>query len=129
MKVHLAPVQPIHRVGLNVAAAYGSAYQIRVSNNAGGPWAPAYDNPAGDGGIDDLKVTATARYVRLYGTTRATPYGYSPWEFEVYGACPGGTPSASPTATATATPTATPTTAPPTGRTRQPDAHGADQAG
>ncbi|MEC0128895.1 hypothetical protein [Paenibacillus pabuli] len=26
-----------------------------------------------------------ARYVRMYGTVRATIYGYSLWEFEVYG--------------------------------------------
>ncbi|WP_251037443.1 discoidin domain-containing protein [Paenibacillus albidus] len=26
-----------------------------------------------------------ARYVRMYGTERATQYGYSLWEFEVYG--------------------------------------------
>jgi len=57
--------------------------------------------------VEDLKVTATARYVRLYGTQRGTPYGYSLWEFQVYGACgpstppttPGGSPTASPTGT------------------------------
>jgi beta-glucosidase len=28
-------------------------------------------------------VTGTGRYVRMYGTARATQYGYSLWEFEV----------------------------------------------
>ncbi|TML26988.1 MAG: carbohydrate-binding protein [Actinobacteria bacterium] len=27
----------------------------------------------------------------MYGTRRATPYGYSLWEFQVYGGCGGGT--------------------------------------
>ena len=49
------------------------------------------------------KVTATGRYVRLYGTQRGTVYGYSLWEFQVYGAC--GTPTATPTSTPTGTPT------------------------
>ena len=26
-----------------------------------------------------------SRYVRLYGTQRATSYGYSLWEFQVFG--------------------------------------------
>ena len=37
------------------------------------------------GGTQTLDVTGTGRYVRMYGTARATPYGYSLWEFQVYG--------------------------------------------
>jgi hypothetical protein len=38
------------------------------------------------GGVDDLTVTGTGRYVRVYGTQRAlSPYGYSLWEVEVFG--------------------------------------------
>jgi hypothetical protein len=29
-------------------------------------------------------VTGTGRYIRMYGTVRRTPYGYSLWEFQVY---------------------------------------------
>ena len=36
-------------------------------------------------------VTGSGRYVRMYGTQRATAYGYSLWEFQVYGSG-GGTP-------------------------------------
>ena len=39
----------------------------------------------GTGGTQTLNVTGTGRYVRMYGTARATPYGYSLWEFQVYG--------------------------------------------
>jgi hypothetical protein len=30
-------------------------------------------------------VTGSGRYVRMYGTKRSTGYGYSLWEFQVYG--------------------------------------------
>jgi hypothetical protein len=32
-----------------------------------------------------LDVTGTGRYLRLYGTARATQYGYSLWELQVHG--------------------------------------------
>jgi beta-glucanase (GH16 family) len=101
MQVDLGSVQPVTRVKLTWEAAYAAAYQIQVSNNPGGPWTVAYDNPAGAGGTEDLAVTATGRYVRLYGTQRATPYGYSLWEFQVYGACGTGSPTPGPTGTPT----------------------------
>ena len=40
---------------------------------------------SGDGGLDDLAFTATARYVRIYGTKRATGYGYSIYEVNILG--------------------------------------------
>ena len=40
--------------------------------------------------MQTLTVTGTGRYVRMYGTARATAYGYSLWEFQVYGTI-GGT--------------------------------------
>jgi hypothetical protein len=45
------------------------------------------------------------RYVRMYGTARAAPHGYSLWEFGVYAAGAGGS----------TTPTPTPTSTSPTG--------------
>ncbi|MFJ6712897.1 hypothetical protein ACIQOF_18180 [Streptomyces sp. NPDC091265] len=43
-------------------------------------------------GTQNLAVSGTGRYVRMYGTRRATAYGYSPREFQVYGTAggPGG---------------------------------------
>ena len=32
-----------------------------------------------------LSVSGSGRYVRMNGTQRATPYGYSLWEFQVLG--------------------------------------------
>ena len=40
--------------------------------------------------MQTLTVTGTGRYVRMYGTARATAYGYSLWEFQVFGTLGGG---------------------------------------
>ena len=40
----------------------------------------------GNGGEDDnTGLTGSGRYVRIYGTTRATQWGYSLYTFQVYG--------------------------------------------
>jgi Carbohydrate binding module (family 6)/F5/8 type C domain/Glycosyl hydrolases family 16 len=124
MQIDLGSAKPITRVRLNWEAAYASAYQIQTSTN-GSTWTTAYDVSAGDGGIDDLAVSATARYVRMYGIARATPYGYSLWEFEVYGDC--GTPTASPPASGTPSPSRSPTSGP-TGAPGNRDGYGPIQA-
>ena len=38
-----------------------------------------------DGDVDDHEVQASGRYLRVTGTERATQYGYSLWELEVFG--------------------------------------------
>jgi hypothetical protein len=103
--IDLSSVCSVTRVRLNWEAAYGKAYQIQVSTN-NSTWSTAMNVTAGDGGIDDLSFSASGRYVRMYGTARGTGYGYSLWEFEVYGS---GCTTAPPTATATARTAATPT--------------------
>ncbi|HXA60534.1 MAG TPA: glycoside hydrolase family 64 protein, partial [Streptosporangiaceae bacterium] len=47
-------------------------------------WTPIYSTTTGTGGTQTLNVTGYGRYVRMYGTARATPYGYSLWEFQVH---------------------------------------------
>jgi hypothetical protein len=75
----------INRVKLVWEAAYGSSYQIQVSDDATN-WTTIYATTIGDGGTDDLTgLSGTGRYVRMYGTVRGTIYGYSLWSFEVYG--------------------------------------------
>jgi beta-glucanase (GH16 family) len=86
MWVDLGSVRPITRVKLNWEAAYANSYAVQVSNDRKS-WKDAYRTDAGAGGVEDFEVKATGRYVRLYGTQRATPYGYSLWEFQVFGAC------------------------------------------
>ncbi|SDX65375.1 Beta-glucanase, GH16 family [Amycolatopsis xylanica] len=111
LQVDLGAVKPVTRVRLNWEAAYGRAYSIQLSAN-GSTWTDAYTTYSGVGGIEDIAVTGSARYVRMYGMQRATVYGFSLWEFEIYGACPGSTP---PT-TGPTTPTSGPTTSQPPGQ-------------
>ena len=83
--VDLGASYTINRVVLNWEAAYGKGYQIQVSDNAS-TWTTIFSTTTGDGAIDDLAVSGTGRYVRMNGVTRGTGYGYSLWEFQVYGA-------------------------------------------
>lgn len=88
IQVDLGSVQQITRVGLNWEAAYAKAFQIQTSADATN-WTTVYSTTTATGGTQNLTVSGSGRYVRLTGTTRATPYGYSLWEFQVYG--PGST--------------------------------------
>jgi hypothetical protein len=108
IRVDLGSPVAVSRVVLRWEAAYGRAYQIQTSND-GASWTTVYSTAAGDGGVDDLAVSGSGRYVRMYGTQRATPWGYSLWELEVHGTSGGSTPTATarPRATPTATPAAT----------------------
>ena len=56
--------------------------QIQTSAD-GTNWTTIYSTTTGTGGTQTLNVTGTGRYVRMYGTARATQYGYSLWEFQV----------------------------------------------
>ncbi|MFC8455175.1 discoidin domain-containing protein, partial [Kitasatospora sp. NPDC057223] len=109
LQVDLGSVATISRVQLNWEGAYGKAYQIQTSPD-GVNWTTVYNTTTGTGGNETLNVSGTGRYVRMNGIARATGYGYSLWEFQVFGTM-GTNPSPSPTPTAT--PTSTPTT--PTG--------------
>jgi len=84
ISVDLGQSRAITRIVLNWEAAYGKSYKLQVSND-GTNWTDVYATTTGDGGIDDVNVTGTGRYVRMYGTERGTPYGYSLYNFEVYG--------------------------------------------
>ncbi|MET8150164.1 discoidin domain-containing protein, partial [Actinoplanes sp. NPDC005259] len=84
IQVDLGQSYPVNRVKLTWEGAYGSAYQIQTSAN-GTTWTTARTVTGGDGGVDDnTALAATGRYVRINGTTRATAWGYSLFEFEVY---------------------------------------------
>jgi glucose/arabinose dehydrogenase len=86
ISVDLGQTRSVSRVRLSWEAAFGRAYRIETSTN-GSTWNSVYSTTTADGGIDDAGFTATdARYVRVYGTARATAWGYSLWEMEVYGA-------------------------------------------
>ena len=84
--VDLQSAYDIERVVLHWEAAYGKAYDIDVSYD-GRVWETVYEEINSDGDIDEIALSTpvSARYVRMHGFARATRYGYSLWEFEVYG--------------------------------------------
>ncbi|MFF9839476.1 discoidin domain-containing protein [Streptomyces sp. NPDC013740] len=84
LRVDLGAPAALSRVRLDWEAAHASAYRVQGSLD-GTTWTDLYTTTTGDGATDDLTISGTARYVRVYGTKRATPYGYSLWEFKVYG--------------------------------------------
>ncbi|MEW1862526.1 discoidin domain-containing protein [Streptomyces sp. NPDC088194] len=90
LQVDLGANASVSKVVLTWEAAYATGFQIQVSAD-GSTWTPAYSTTTGTGGTQTLAVNASGRYVRMYGTKRATGYGYSLWEFQVYGTLTGGT--------------------------------------
>ncbi|KIF79642.1 beta-mannosidase [Streptomyces sp. 150FB] len=75
---------------LDWESASGKAYKIQVSDN-GSNWTDAYSTTNGQGGTETVNVGKNARYVRMQGVTPATAYGYSLYEFEIYGTPVGST--------------------------------------
>jgi GH18 family chitinase len=82
--VDLASSSSITKIVLKWEAAYGKSYRIETSSD-GTNFTTLVTQTNSDGGVDEYPVTATARYVRMQGVTRATQWGYSLWEFEVWG--------------------------------------------
>ena len=85
IRVDLGTSRSITGVRLNWEAGYGRSYQIQVSDDAV-TWTTVHTTTTGDGGVDLIDgLTAQGRYVRMYGTQRGTAYGYSLWDFQVFG--------------------------------------------
>ncbi|MEU2659366.1 glycosyl hydrolase family 8 [Streptomyces sp. NPDC007325] len=89
IRIDLGANHTVSRVKLDWEAAYAKTYRIQTSAD-GTTWTDIHTTTTGDGAVDDLAVSGSGRYVRMYGTGRGTPYGYSLWEFQVYGS-PTGT--------------------------------------
>jgi hypothetical protein len=98
LQVDLGSSQTICEVTLDWETAYATAFQIQTSPD-GTNWTTIYSTTSGTGGMQTLSVSGTGRYIRMYGTARATQYGYSLWEFGVYTTGAGATPTPTPTAT------------------------------
>ena len=83
LEVDLGSVQSICQVSLDWENAYASSFQLQTSTD-GSTWTTVYSTTSGTGGNQTLNVTGSGRYIRMYGTARATQYGYSLWEFGVH---------------------------------------------
>ncbi|QEO15101.1 coagulation factor 5/8 type domain protein [Agromyces intestinalis] len=91
IQVDLGARASIDRVDLSWEGAYARSYEIQVSDSGTGGWTTIYSTTSGPGGVESLDVEGAGRYVRLLGTERANGYGYSLWEFAVFGTTGDGT--------------------------------------
>jgi hypothetical protein len=84
MAIDLGDAQEISRVQLVWEAACGKAYTIQVSDD-GQNWRDVHATTSGSGGTENISFPpVSARCIRIHGTQRATPFGYSLWEFRVF---------------------------------------------
>jgi hypothetical protein len=85
LALDLGAVARIDSVRVTWQTAYAAKYAIETAPSLSGPWTVVASNNAGHGGVETLNVAASARYLRLHGIQRATGYGYSLWELDVFG--------------------------------------------
>ena len=83
--VDLGRKEQINNVVIKWENAYAKAYKIQVSNDANS-WKTVKEVADSKGVTETVDFKNTkARYVRVAGVKRATEYGYSIYEIEVYG--------------------------------------------
>jgi len=87
LQIDLGATATISQVTLQWEVAYGKSFQIQTSADAV-TWTTIYNTTTGAGGTQNLAVSGSGRYVRMYGTQRGTGYGYSLYEFSIYGVLP-----------------------------------------
>lgn len=83
--IDLEKKEKIERVILKWEAAHAQEYHIQVSNDAK-KWKTVYTRKNSEGGTEEIQLKpVTAQYVRLECNSRATHFGYSLFNFEIYG--------------------------------------------
>ena len=85
IQVDLGATANVTQVVLNWEAAFARSFQIQTAPAATGPFTTIFSTTTGTGGIQTIPVTGSGRFVRMNGTVRATQFGYSLWEFQVFG--------------------------------------------
>jgi hypothetical protein len=83
LMVDLGSAVPVSRVRLSWESAYAKDYDLQVSND-GLRWTTVRHVKDGEGGVEEQDVNQTARYVRVLGLKRATPYGISLYELQAF---------------------------------------------
>ena len=107
----------IDHVTLSWNNAYARTFQIQVSDEQE-HWSTVFSQNNGKGGTQSIHIASHGRYIRMDGIQAATEYGFSLWNFAVYGhigykAMPTQkktSPSAKPTPQTVPTPQPTPAT-------------------
>ncbi|MFI5893599.1 DUF1996 domain-containing protein [Actinoplanes sp. NPDC051513] len=84
LQVDLGATATVTSVLIDWEAAYARSFSVKVSSN-GSSWSNLYSTTSGAGGRQTLTVSGSGRYVRLETTARATQWGVSLNEFQVFG--------------------------------------------
>lgn len=82
-EIDLGSIQNITRTRLIWENAFGLSYSVQLSSDNTN-WSTVFSTTNGTGSLSDQATIGTGRYIRMYATQRATAYGDSLWEFEVY---------------------------------------------
>lgn len=83
--VDLESVKEIAYLTLKWESAHAKSYKIQVSDNAVN-WKDVYSSDTSEGGVENITLEPVkARYIKMLGLKRATEWGYSLYELEVYG--------------------------------------------
>ncbi|WP_436495778.1 galactose-binding domain-containing protein [Actinokineospora sp. HUAS TT18] len=84
LRVDLGTKKQVSRVAVHWEAAYASAWRVEVSDDLSS-WRPVGRVDGGQGGLDVVSFPPVeARYVTIVGERRATNYGFSAYEYEVF---------------------------------------------
>src|SRR5579859_7615811 len=90
LQVDLGSTQSICQVTMVWETAFGKAFQIQTSPDAA-TWTTIFSTTTGTGGTQTLSgLSGSGRFIRMFGTVRGTQFGYSLFEFEVFGPAGGG---------------------------------------
>lgn len=85
--VDLQATYSITQVKLYWQYACARDYKIQVADSPSGPWTDCISitgRPASEGWVTHSFSAQTGRYIRVNCTARATAYGYSLYEMQVY---------------------------------------------
>ena len=85
LTIDLLAIYKLTEIVINWEAAFASSFNIQVSTDKTN-WTTVQSNTSGKNGEQKITVNnVNARYVRINCLERATGYGFSIWEIEVYG--------------------------------------------
>ena len=83
LMVDLEASVPLSKVRLSWESAYAKDYELQISND-GLLWNTVRRVKEGNGGVEEQEIGQAARYVRVLGLRRATQYGISLYELQVF---------------------------------------------
>ncbi|MFI7599208.1 DUF1996 domain-containing protein [Actinoplanes sp. NPDC049681] len=90
LRIDLGGTATVSSIVLDWEAAYSKTFNLQISAD-GSTWTNLKAGVAGTGGRQTVAVAGSGRYVRLESLARATQWGVSLTEFQVYGTSGGPT--------------------------------------